>query len=141
MKYTLSLSDQADDSIYQKIVTQLIQHNHEMAGPSNYRALTVLIEDAKKEIIGGLYGRTAYGWLFTELLIIPEPLRGQGIGTQLIQMAEQEAYDRGCHAAWLDTFEFQAKLFYEKLGYEVFGELPNFPGDFSRFFMKKLLKP
>ncbi len=139
MKYTLSLSDKADDTIYQEIVNPLILHNHKMAGPSNYRGLTVTIEDTEKAILGGLYGKTAYGWLFTELLMVPEPLRGRGIGTQLIQMAEQEALARGCHSAWLDTFEFQAKEFYEKFGYVVFGELPNFPDKFSRFFMKKSL--
>ena len=42
--------------------------------------------------------------------------------------------------AWLDTFEFQARGFYEGIGYECFGELPNYPKGFSRFFMKKTLR-
>ena len=44
-----------------------------------------------------------------------------------MQLAEREAVQRGCHGAWLDTFEFQARGFYERLGYTCFGELPNYP--------------
>ena len=57
--------------------------------------------------------------------------------SEIMAMAEQEAIRRGCHGAWLDTFEFQARGFYERIGYECFGELPNYPAGFSRFFMKK----
>ena len=56
-----------------------------------------------------------------------------------MQLAEREAVSRGCHGAWLDTFEFQARGFYERIGYECFGELPGYPRGFSRFFMKKIL--
>jgi hypothetical protein len=35
--------------------------------------------------------------------------------------AEVHARERGCHSAWLDTFSFQARGFYEKLGYDEFG--------------------
>ena len=54
---------------------------------------------------------------------MPETLRGRGIGTDLLRRAEAEALVRGCHGAWLDTFEFQARGFYERLGYRCFGEL------------------
>ena len=54
-------------------------------------------------------------------------------------MAEAEAVVRGCHGAWLDTFDFQARGFYEKLGYTCFAELPEYPIGHSRFFMKKPL--
>ena len=54
-----------------------------------------------------------------------------------MQLAESESITRGCHSAWLDTFEFQARAFYERIGYVCFGELPDYPVGFSRFFMKK----
>jgi hypothetical protein len=53
--------------------------------------------------------------------------------------AESEAIVRGCHHAWLDTFEFQARGFYERLGYRCFGELNDYPTGFARYFMKKAL--
>ena len=66
-------------------------------------------------------------------------MRGRGIGTDLVSRAEREAVARGCHSAWLDTFEFQARAFYEGLGYTCFGEVANYPAGFGRFFMKKRL--
>lgn len=62
-----------------------------------------------------------------------------GVGTEIMQIAEREALQRGCCGSWLDTFEFQARGFYERIGYQCFGELPNYPPGFSRFFMKKML--
>ena len=65
--------------------------------------------------------------------------RGQGVGSQLLAMAEQEAVARGCHSAYLDTFSFQALPFYQKQGYEVFGTLDNYPGEHKRYFLRKQL--
>jgi hypothetical protein len=46
---------------------------------------------------------------------------------------------RGCIGAHLDTFTFQARPFYERHGYAVFGQLDNYPGGHSRFFLSKRL--
>jgi GNAT superfamily N-acetyltransferase len=139
MKYSLSVSDLPDEDLRQTIVAPLVAHNTCKAGPGNHRILSVSLYDGEENRVGGLYGRTDYSWLFIELLFVPESMRGQGIGSELMKKAEQEAIARNCHGAWLDTFEFQARTFYEKLGYQVFGELPHFPDQFSRYFMRKIL--
>jgi len=139
MAYTLTLTDVADDNIRQAILAPLVAYNNRQAGPSQGRPLVIQVKDEMDATLGGLWGYTGYGWLFTQLLVVPASLRGQGIGTQLIQLAEREAITRACHSAWLDTFEFQARGFYERLGYTCFSELPNYPIGFSRFFMKKAL--
>jgi predicted N-acetyltransferase YhbS len=66
-------------------------------------------------------------------------LRGMGCGSQLLALAEEKACEQGAKNAYLDTFSFQAPAFYEKHGYEVFGELPDFPPGHQRFFLKKEL--
>lgn len=38
---------------------------------------------------------------------------------------------------YLDTFDFQARPFYERHGYEVFGTLDDYPPGHSRFFLRK----
>jgi GNAT superfamily N-acetyltransferase len=139
MKYSLSLSNSPDETLRQAIVDPLAAYNACKAGPSNHRVLSISLHDGDTNCVGGLYGRTDYSWLFIELIFVPESMRGQGIGRELMEMAEQEAVARNCHGAWLDTFEFQARAFYEKLGYKVFGELPHFPDSFSRYFMRKIL--
>ncbi len=139
MNYIIRLTDQPDDMTRRGVVEPLVAYNLEQTGRSDSRALIVALEDAQTHaVIGGLWGRTGYDWLFIELLVVPAALRGQGIGTDLMRRAEREAVARGCHGVWLDTFEFQARGFYERLGYTCFGELPNYPVG-SRYFMKKTL--
>ncbi len=109
-------------------------------GPSERRPLAVLVggPDAEGER-GGLSGYTAWGWLFVQWLWLPEDLRGQGLAGKLLAAAEEEAIRRGCHGAWIDTFNPKARRAYERQGYEAFGELPDFPPGRSRVFLKKRL--
>lgn len=101
--------------------------------------LGVLIKDDAGQTVGGLTAWWYYDWMFIELLFVPEALRGQDLGTRL--MTEAEAYARGrkMTGIWLDTFSFQARGFYEKLGYTVFGALPDYPAGHARFFLSKRL--
>jgi GNAT superfamily N-acetyltransferase len=97
------------------------------------------VRDTQGQVTGGLSGATSRGWLFIDHLVLPVADRKQGLGSKIMAMAEQEAMARGCSDAWLNTFEFQARGFYERLGYACFGELANYPTGFSRFFMQKSL--
>ena len=45
----------------------------------------------------------------------------------------------GVMDAWLDTYDFQARPFYERHGYEMFAELDDLPGGHRRWFMRKRL--
>ena len=99
----------------------------------------VLKHPATGAVDGGLTARIGFDWMFVELLFVPERLRGQGVGRQLMEQAEAVARERDCVGIWLDTFSFQAPGFYQKLGYELFGEITNFPAGNSRFFFQKHL--
>jgi GNAT superfamily N-acetyltransferase len=138
MTVVIRPAERDHESVHKAVLDSLIAFNDTNAGPSGYRPVAFAIEDERGAVIGGLSGAIAYGWLFVELLFVPESLRGRGIGTQLIQRAEAEASAHGCHSVWLDTFEFQARGFYERLGYTCFGELKNYPAG-SRYFMSKRL--
>ena len=136
----LELTDQVTEDLRSEILAPLRAYNDAQAGPSGHRPLAVLMRDDAGAIVGGLWGQTGYGWLFTQLLAVPDKLRGGGWGNRLMDMAEAEARVRGCHSAWLDTFEFQARGFYEKRGYACFGELADYPPGFRRFFLQKRLE-
>jgi GNAT superfamily N-acetyltransferase len=139
VNYRLELTDVADDKIRKQIAAPLVRYNESKAGPNDFRPLIVALKNEGGGVEGGLWAYTGYGWLFVQLLVVPETLRGCGFGRRLMVTAEEEAVRRGCQHAWLDTHEFQAPGFYKKLGYGVFGELPDYPPGFSRVFLTKRL--
>jgi GNAT superfamily N-acetyltransferase len=141
MTYSIRETDVADDRLRAAIAGPLIAYNQAKTGRNDYRPLILAIDDEDGRVIGGLWGRTVYDWLFVELLFVPDALRGRGVGSELMKRAEDAAISRGCHSAWLDTFDFQARPFYERLGYGCFAELPDYPAGSTRYFMKKVLRP
>jgi GNAT superfamily N-acetyltransferase len=90
-------------------------------------------------VLGGAYGDTHYGWLYLSLLWVDEAFRGQGWGRRLVEDFEAEGRARGCHGAWVSTYEFQAASFYERLAYHEFGRLEDFPPGSVRLFYWKPL--
>ncbi|MDB5528066.1 MAG: family acetyltransferase [Devosia sp.] len=117
----------------------LVAFNRSKTTLRDYRDVAVLIRDDAGTTIGGLSGYTSYRWMFIELLFVPESLRGQNIGTQIMAQAEAHARAMGLVGIWLDTFSFQARPFYEKLGYSVFGTIEDYPPGGARYFLSKTL--
>jgi ribosomal protein S18 acetylase RimI-like enzyme len=105
--------------------------------------IEIYVLDSEQTVIGGLIGRThsiPY-WLEISVLWVHEASRGQGLGRQLVQQAEQEAAQRDCRYARLATSDFQAPGFYEKLGYVRYGVLENCPpGVTVHYFQKDLTR-
>jgi len=120
------------------IVAPLIAFNREAFGPSGRELFAVVLDDpATGETVGGLYGETSYGWTYVQLLVVPTALRGRDLGTRLIAEAETIARSTGARGVFLDTFEFQARGFYEKQGYVVFGELEGGEGAVRRIVRER----
>lgn len=139
MSEEIELSDPPDPAAREVILRNLIAYNATRTGALGPHPFALLIRNQEGELTGGLWARISWGWMFVELLFIPEDRRASGLGTRLMRRAEEAAIKRGCHHVWLDTFSFQARGFYEKLGYQVFGRLDDYPVGHSRFFMTKAL--
>jgi GNAT superfamily N-acetyltransferase len=82
-----------------------------------------------------------YGWgiVFIELLFVEKSHRHRKLGTLLLNKVESEAKAFGASLIHLDTFDFQAKDFYLKQGYEVYGALEDCPPGHKRYHLKKIL--
>jgi GNAT superfamily N-acetyltransferase len=137
-KYELTENPPAE--AFQKMWTPLLKFNEGAVGNATARTLAVLLKEQETdELIGGLWARSLWGSLYIDIMFVPERLRGIGIGTSLLRRAEQEAIRRGCRQIWTDTYAFQARAFYEKSGFTVFGRLDGPTPIFPRFFLKKAL--
>lgn len=125
--------------IRDEIKRGLMAFNVEHAGPANYQELAFTARDPSGGLVGGLYGNTAWRWLFVDLLWVDTPFRRQGLGRRLLRAAEAAARARGCTRAYLDTFDFQARPFYEREGYVVFGTQDGYPPGHRKFYLGKVL--
>ena len=119
------------------IASGIRSFNESRSGSSQASPLAVLLKDESGQTVGGLWGRTSFGWLFVELLFVPEALRGRGYGLRLLEAAEHTAVARSCRAVWLDTYDFQAVPFYVRLGYREFARLEDYPLGHTRHFLRK----
>lgn len=137
---TIAVESQPKEEDRQKVIDGLVGYNASQTNDVSYESLTVLLRALSGEVVGGLLGETYWEWLHIDRLWIHESLREQGYGGKLMAAAEREAAARGCHSAHLDTFSFQALPFYAGLGYELFGELPDYPTGHTRYFLRKSLK-
>jgi ribosomal protein S18 acetylase RimI-like enzyme len=91
------------------------------------------------EWVGGCLGSVWANYLHVQWLWVAASLRGRGYGTRLLRAAEIMAVENGAARSTLDTFNLSAKAFYLSQGYEVFGELKEYPPGFSKFFLRKTL--
>jgi len=117
----------------------LALYNVAVTQDAYYSPLAIFLRDERGAILGGALGDIWGGWLDLTFLWVAEPLRGRGYGRQLLEAAEEEARTQGCRGVHLSTHSFQAQPFYEKLGYEIVGEIPDHPAGHSLFFLKKVL--
>ena len=118
---------------------QLYRFNAAVTGVDDGRWLAIFLRDSAGRIEAGLHGWTWGHTGFVQTLWVREDLRGQGLGSRLLAAAEREAGRRGCTEVQLDTHDYQAPDFYRRLGYEVVGELPGWPGPSTRLFFRKRL--
>lgn len=124
------------DRVRESVLERLRAFNRRRAEAPDFQPISLVVHDGD-EFVGGLVGEIGWKWLFVELLWVSETHRGRGLGTELLQSAEREAARRGARHAYLDTFDFQARPFYERQGYTVFGCLDDYPPGHQRFFLRK----
>jgi GNAT superfamily N-acetyltransferase len=136
---TISLEADAGPDIVEVVNGGLRSFNRAHAGEPGQATLRLFLRTPEARVVGGCFGETAWQWLYVKTLWVEDEFRGQGCGARLLEAAEEEARRRGCRDAYLATFEFQAKAFYEQRGYRVFGVLDGYPPGFSRFYFRKHL--
>jgi len=105
--------------------------------PGEDERFGLFLREGGGAIVGGLDGVIGWAWLFVDSLWVHDELRGRGFGRELLAHAERYAATRGCHSAWLDTF--QARGFYERQGYTVFATLEDYPPGQTKYFLRKRL--
>jgi len=140
-KPTIRISSEPDASAddVRVIEDRIYDFNMQMTGDRNWKPVRIFLRDENGSIRGGIAADLWGGWLNIEFLWVDEDLREQGYATQLMQHVEAEARAYGCRHARVGTHSFQARPFYERLGYQVIAELEDYPPGHSDFLLRKAL--
>ena len=133
-----------------KISTFLVEHNKEASEavrlrfePANLasRPVAAYAVDDAGELLGGCVGNTedAWHWLTIDTMWVRPTQRGGGLGRELLTAVEDQARERGCRWAKLNTWEFQAPDFYARCGYVTYGREVDYPPGHVNHLMRKTL--
>lgn len=133
------ITDNIEENDKTTIYEGLLAYNLERLEDKSPKDLGVYVRDAKGNVIAGLIGNTHGNWLSVKFLWVSESLRGKNIGSEILQQAEKTAKERGCKYAFLDTFSFQAPMFYQKHGYQEVFALEEYPLTGKRHYFTKNL--
>lgn len=137
----ITMQPYASSDVQGLIARGIQSHAHAAIGlPEQvWSAANVFVQSQDGEILGGALGNTWGLWLYVSDVWVDPAIRGKGYATRLMTAIETYAVARRCSYSVLDTFSFQARPFYEKLGYKVFGTLEDHPKGHTHYFMKKEL--
>jgi len=138
-EYNIVYVDKPDESAWGIIGQGISNYNEQQAGNDKAQHLCFVLQGPDKLIVGGVIGAIYWDWLYVDLMWLKDELRGRGYGHRLLTLVEDEARRRGAKNVYLDTFSFQAPNFYKQHGYQVFGELLDFPPGHQRYFLTKQL--
>lgn len=135
--FEIHVADEVRPEDRQAISAGLTEHALPVTGVPGFRPLSVMARDARGALVGGVIGSVNWNWLHVALVWVAASHRRTGLGRRLMAEIERAAVARGCTHAHLDTFSYQARPFYERLGYRLFGTLADYPDGHQRFFLEK----
>ncbi|CCO48414.1 putative Acyl-CoA N-acyltransferase [Vibrio nigripulchritudo SOn1] len=136
MEFELDL-EPSDESI-SEIRNGLVEHNSQFLNGVERNKIAYYVTE-KGEKTAGVTAEIFGSWLLINFLWVDKTCRGSGVGSELLAKLESYAKSKGCTSAMVDTFSFQAKPFYEKLGYECQMTLEQYPVSHARHYFTKQL--
>ena len=129
--------ENTDSKKTQELGNLIRAYNQSKRESSKSEPLNIYVEDEQGNLLAGMVAETFGYWLEIEYLYVSEDLRGKGIGSEILNRAEQEARERKCKYSFVNTFQFQAPDFYKKHGYKEVFALKEYPYTGERYYYTK----
>lgn len=137
MALTLDIDESTDT--FDTLLAEMKAFNQNAVNAPPAQRFNVTLRDDSGRIVAGIAATLSADSLYLDIVWAGESARGQGHGRRLMETVEKEGRSRGARYAWLYTMSWQARPFYEKLGYACFGEAPYLGGEHRHYFMRKTL--
>ena len=138
-KLTIDFEPLIGDDLRNEVMEGLHAFNYATTGCTDSYPANFVVRGEMGDVLGGLLGFVWGRWLHVTYLWLAEPARRGGYGSRLIGQAEAYAKKRGAIGSTLETYSFQARPFYEGLGYQVCGQIDDYPPGHTKFILKKAL--
>lgn len=140
MKYDIAVPTQEEE---EEIDDGLMVYNLSQVPPAQEEPFVKICRCAKTsggKLAGGILACSVL-WNVLQIVTVwvEEKYRNEGVASALLEEVETQAREMGCYISQLDTFDFQAKEFYEKHGYRTFGTLKDAPKGHEHYYMFKKL--
>ncbi len=135
----LVISTEPTPAEVQFLEDRLYEFNSAATGITDGEWLAIFVRDDQHRIVAGICGNTWGGGAEIRQFWVEEARRKQGLGTRLLEAAEQEARRRGCRQLLLMTFSFQAPAFYAKHGFDVVAVVDDHPHGHKNILLRKRL--
>ena len=129
-----------EEGVRRVIVDGVDMHNVSVTAMPEYALVNFVLRGGRGDVVGGVLGLLWGRWLQVTYLWVSAQMRGKGYGTRLLLDAENHARARDAVGATLETYSFQARPFYERLGYELCGTIEDYPPGYAKFFLRKSLR-
>jgi GNAT superfamily N-acetyltransferase len=133
----LDLDEHPSKEELRQIVDGVRAYNHEAIDQPPPRSIACFLRDDEGRIVGGAHGELWGRSVHIAAMWVAENQRGRGHGSALLRAVEDYAATNGHSLAYVETASFQARPFYESLGYRVFGELDGIDENCTLFFLRK----
>jgi GNAT superfamily N-acetyltransferase len=132
--------DETDSSEIREALWQGVKaFNQPYTGNIITQPFSLSIRDESSKVVAGIYGFTFLDHARVEYTWVNESYRKQGLGRKLFQKLDEYCRSKGCSVIQLDTFDFQAPSFYEKIGFEYIGTVFEWSCGYDCYFMRKKL--
>jgi GNAT superfamily N-acetyltransferase len=138
---SLHIEEHPSEDDLRQLVDGVRSYNVSLTGHERPRAVASILRDQGGNIVGGAHGELWGASVHIAAMWVAESHRGKGYGSALLTAVEDYASNHGHLLSYLETTSFQARPFYEGLGYTVFGELPGIAPGCILFFLRKKLNP
>ena len=136
---TLQLAEPPSAEESRLLLDGVRSFNRERTSNERPRTVAYFLRDEAGKILGGVQGMLWGRSLHIDVLWVDGSLRGQGLGSKLMNAIENYGAKHNYPLVYLETASFQALPFYEGLGYRIFGELPEISEGHKLFFLQKEL--
>lgn len=139
MQFKIKINTSENCNEIDVIENGLQNYNANASSINEVKPLNIIATGKDKQIYGGAIGRTWGECCELQQFWVDDLYRSNGVGTFILESFEKEAKNRACTLIYLDTFSFQAPLFYQKRGYKEVSRISGFTGGEAKIHMQKIL--